>query len=211
MQLLTHTGYEPDDDDRADVAHVRALSGLALPPPYAAPISAGESVRVRKATVADVPAVCIVRRRSWQAAYRGLMPQPVIDSLDIGTMWSSWRASVDRPPSPSMQLFIGGRPGEVHSYVFVRPGDGSREAGQVAALYSDPTAWGTTAGWATFCAGVDHLKAEGFTDLSLWMLKGNDRAGRFYERAGWRPDGREQTTTTAVGSYVEVRYQLVES
>ena len=22
------------------------------------------------------------------------------------------------------------------------------------------------------------------------MLKGNERAGRFYERAGWRPDGR---------------------
>ena len=43
------------------------------------------------------------------------------------------------------------------------------------------------------------------------MLKGNDRAGRFYERAGWRPDGQQKTTSTAVGSYVEVRYRLVES
>ncbi len=211
MQLLTHTGYEPDDDDRADIARVAALSGLALPPPYAAPISAGERIRVRKATVADVPAVCIVRQRSWRVAYRGLMPQAVIDSLDLGTMWSSWRASVDRPASPSMQLFISGPPGEVHSYALVRRADGSHAAGEVAAMYSDPTAWGTTAGWAAFSTAVDHLKAEGFTELSLWMLKGNERAGRFYERAGWRPDGHEQTTTTAAGSYVEVRYRLVES
>ena len=110
-----------------------------------------------------------------------------------------------------MRLFVGGPPGEVHSYVFVRPVDGSREAGQVAAMYSDPTAWGTRAGWDVFTTGVDHLRAEGLTELSLWMLKGNERAGRFYERAGWWPDGEEQTTTTSAGSYVEVRYRPVES
>ena len=211
MQLLTHAGYEPEDDDRSDVAHIAACSGLALPPPYATPIPAAARIPVRKATVADVPAVCVVRQRSWRAAYRGLMPQPVIDSIDLGTMWSTWRASVERPPSPSMQLFVGGPPGAVHSYVFVRPADGRPHSGQVAAIYSDPTAWGTRAGWDVFSTGVEHLKAEGFSDLSLWMLKGNERAGRFYERAGWRPDGEEQTTTTAEGSYVEVRYRLVES
>jgi RimJ/RimL family protein N-acetyltransferase len=211
MQLLTHTGYEPDEDDYADVAHVAALSGLALPPPYAPPLDPGATVKVREATVEDVPAVCVVRRRSWRAAYAGLMPQPVIDSLDLGTMWSTWRASVARPPAPAMQLFIGGPPGEVHSYAFVRPADASRDAGQVAAVYSDPTAWGTQAGWAVFSRAVDHLHSHGFTDLSLWMLKGNERAGRFYERAGWRPDGEEETVTTTAGSYVEVRYRLVES
>ena len=126
-------------------------------------------------------------------------------------MWSTWHASVARPPSPSTQLFIAGPPGEVHSYAWVRPGDGSHDAGEVGAMYSDPTAWGTPAGWAAFSAAVDYLHREGFTDLSLWMLKGNERAGRFYDRAGWQPDGEEQTTTTAVGSYVEVRYRLVES
>jgi len=210
MQLLTHAGYEPDDDDRADIGYVAAVSGLALPPPYAAPLSPRATVGVRTATVADVPAVCIVRQRSWGVAYAGHMPQPIIDAIDLGTMWSTWRASVQRPP-PSTQLFIGGPPGEVHSYAWVRPGDGGRRTGQVGAIYSDPTAWGTPAGWAVFSAAVDHLHAEGFTDLSLWMLKGNERAGRFYERAGWELDGQEQTTETPVGSYVEVRYRLVES
>jgi lincosamide nucleotidyltransferase A/C/D/E len=211
MQVLTHAGYEPDDDDRADVGQVAALSGLAVPPPYAAPLVAGDPVPVREASVADVAAACTVRQRSWQAAYAGLMPQLVIDALDLGTMWSAWRASVHRPPSSSTRLFVGGPPGEVHSYAWARPTDGSREAGEVGAIYSDPTAWGTPAGWAVFSTAVDHLHAEGFRHLSLWMLKGNQRAGRFYERAGWLPDGREQTTDTAAGSYVEIRYRLVES
>jgi lincosamide nucleotidyltransferase A/C/D/E len=211
MQLLTHTGYEPDDDDSADVAHVAGVSGLALPPPYAPVLPEGSAVSAREATVADVPAVCIVRQRSWRAAYASLMPQPVIDAIDLGTMWSAWRAAVRRPPSRSTRLFVAGPPGEVHSYTFVRPADGSSEAGQVSAVYSDPTAWGTPSGWAAFSTGVEFLHAHGFTDLSLWMLKGNERAGRFYERAGWTADGEEQTTETASGSYVEVRYRLVQS
>jgi lincosamide nucleotidyltransferase A/C/D/E len=211
MQLLTHTGYEPDDDDRADIARVAALSGLAVPPPYAPRLGVGAIVPVREATVADVPAACTVRRRSWRVAYAGLMPQSVIDSLDLGTMWAAWRASVQRPAAPSMRLFIGGPLGEVHSYAWVRPVDGRVDAAEVAAMYSDPTAWGTPAGWAAFSAAVDHLHAHGFTELHLWMVKGNERAGRFYERAGWRPTGEERTVTTAAGSYVEVGYGLVES
>ena len=35
MQVLTHCGYEPDDDDRADMALVAQASGESLPPPYA--------------------------------------------------------------------------------------------------------------------------------------------------------------------------------
>jgi lincosamide nucleotidyltransferase A/C/D/E len=211
MQLLTHAGYEPDDDDRADMAVVAEVSGLTLPPPYAPPLSVDDDVVVRLGAVEDVPAVCAIRIRSWRAAYAGLMPQPVIDAIDIGTMWSTWCASVRHPPSPSTQLFVGGPPGEVHAYAWVRPDDESRTAAYVGAIYSDPSAWGTKAGWTVFSAAVAFLRGQGFDDLNLWMLKGNERAGRFYERAGWVPAGEEQTTQTSAGSYVEVRYRLVKS
>jgi RimJ/RimL family protein N-acetyltransferase len=211
MQILTHSGYEPDDDDRADVALVAAGSGRALPPPYADPLGPGQPVPVRTATVDDVAAACIVRLRSWRVAYAGLMPQPVIDALDLGTMWSTWRASVSVPASAAVRLFVAGPPGSVHAYTWVRPTDSSGQAAEVAAMYSDPTVWGSAAGWSAFATGVEFLRAHGYTELSLWMLKGNERAGRFYERAGWFPDGEEKAMSTAVGSYVEVRYRPVES
>ncbi|HEY2813436.1 MAG TPA: GNAT family N-acetyltransferase [Acidimicrobiales bacterium] len=216
MQVLTHGGYEPDNQDRADIALVAGLSGLAVPPPYAVllpRLSEGEPVVVRDATVNDVAAACVVRWRAWQAAYRGLMPQAVIDSLDLGIMWANWRGMVERPPSPAVRLFVVGGPSEVHAYTWVRPSENGAggPAGEVAAIYADPTAWGTGAGWAAFARGVGYLRGQGFSELVLWMLKGNDRAGRFYERAGWQADGTEKTTRTAVGTYVEVRYRFVES
>src|SRR6266498_2246427 len=36
---------------------------------------------------------------------------------------------------------------------------------------------------------VDDLRKAGDGYLTLWVLEGNTRARRFYERAGWRPDG----------------------
>jgi lincosamide nucleotidyltransferase A/C/D/E len=34
VQVLCHLGYEPDDDDRQDMARLHARFGVALPPPY---------------------------------------------------------------------------------------------------------------------------------------------------------------------------------
>ena len=194
MQLLTHSGYEPDDDDRADVALVAAASGRALPPPYADALAA----RPSRSPFALQPwttcaAACIVRMRSWRAAYAGLMPQPVIDALDLGTMWSTWRASVQRAR----------RPPRCDCSWPDRPARCMRTRGSVR-----PTAAAEQQRWRRCTAtrrcggprpvgprsrrGVGFLREQGYTELSLWMLKGNERAGRFYERAGWFPDGEEQ-------------------
>jgi ribosomal protein S18 acetylase RimI-like enzyme len=47
------------------------------------------------------------------------------------------------------------------------------------------------------------LKEAGFPDMRLWVLTGNTRARRFYERAGLAPDGVEQTWTPR-GSTLEL-------
>src|SRR5690348_655452 len=42
-----------------------------------------DDVVCRPATPADVPAIAGVRIRSWQAAYRGSVPQDYLDALDV--------------------------------------------------------------------------------------------------------------------------------
>ena len=41
------------------------------------------AVRVQRATLDDVPDVARIHVRSWQRAYRGQMPDSVLDSLDV--------------------------------------------------------------------------------------------------------------------------------
>lgn len=48
--------------------------------------------------------------------------------------------------------------------------------------------------------------ADGFPDLSLWVLKENAPARRFYERAGFAPDGAEEPFQVGGVLVPEVRY-----
>jgi GNAT superfamily N-acetyltransferase len=60
--------------------------------------------------------------------------------------------------------------------------------GEVWTLYVAPSHWGRGYGSALLRNAEDALAAGGRRDLALWVLDGNDRARRFYERAGWRDD-----------------------
>jgi hypothetical protein len=48
-------------------------------------------VRVRQAVVADAPGIAAVHVRSWQAGYRGLMPDELLDGLPAGDREDMWR------------------------------------------------------------------------------------------------------------------------
>ena len=106
MQLLTHAGYEPDDDDRADVAARRR--GLRARAATAVRATGAE----RRSRVACGRRPSTTSRRCASSAcdrgapaYAGLMPQQVIDALDIGTMWSTWRAAI-RPPGHAIDPIV---------------------------------------------------------------------------------------------------------
>ncbi|MER6578988.1 hypothetical protein [Nonomuraea sp. NPDC001023] len=62
-------------------------------------------MRIRKATPADAQAIAEIHVRSWQAAYRGLLPQDHLDGLDPAARRPGWERllaatgarSADRP------------------------------------------------------------------------------------------------------------------
>lgn len=56
---------------------------------------------------------------------------------------------------------------------------------------------------------VDSLRALGMRGAILWVLESNARARRFYERAGWRPDGGTKIESRGEIELHEVRYRAV--
>ena len=45
------------------------------------------------------------------------------------------------------------------------------------------------------------------TIATLWVLRGNARARRFYEHSGWQPDGAGRVEQRFNATLDEVRYQ----
>lgn len=56
-------------------------------------------------------------------------------------------------------------------------------------LYVRPEAWGTGVAARLHELAVDALRAHGVERARLWVLEGNVRARRFYERRRWYEDG----------------------
>jgi hypothetical protein len=52
---------------------------------------------------------------------------------------------------------------------------------------------------------VDWLQQSNFAAATLWVLSQNERALRFYDAAGWRPDGATKSESIGGFELQEVR------
>ncbi|MGW1836001.1 GNAT family N-acetyltransferase [Streptomyces sp. NPDC002067] len=78
---------------------------------------------------------------------------------------------------------------------------------ELFALYVTPELIGTGIGRALMAAALEHARQAGFGELCLWVVRGNTRAREFYARAGFAPDGTEQTDEVDGVPVPELRYR----
>jgi GNAT superfamily N-acetyltransferase len=152
------------------------------------------TVELREARRGDELAVAEVHVRSWQEAYRGLMPDEYLDALDPHDRAAVYTFELDDPAAPRTVLAVeASEDGEerILGFTTFHP---SRDEdlpafGEIAALYVDPDRYEGGVGRLLMAEARRRLHESGFADGFLWVLDGNDRAASFYEREGWRPDG----------------------
>jgi len=77
------------------------------------------------------------------------------------------------------------------------------------AIYVDVEQFGAGVGPALLRESVRRCADAGHRRMLLWVLKGNDRARRFYERAGFTADGAEEPFDVDGVAVPEVRYARV--
>ena len=78
---------------------------------------------------------------------------------------------------------------------------------KIAAIYVEPSAWGSGAGKSLIAAAIEHAREHRFVMLTLWVLATNERAKRFYVAAGFQPDGAEKTEERPGFTLHELRYR----
>lgn len=164
---------------------------------------------VRPATPHHAPAIALVHVRSWQAAYRGIVPDEILDGLSVERRAAAWREAIEKRDDES--VWVVERAGELVGFAATSPArddDLPARIGEVQAIYLDPAAWSSGLGRRLFATAVDDLRRRGFGDLVLWVLTRNARGRHFYEAAGWRPDGTSRVLDLGGTPIEEVRYAL---
>jgi ribosomal protein S18 acetylase RimI-like enzyme len=163
---------------------------------------------LRRATAADARAIGTVHVRSWQRTYRGLVADEVSDALDVDKRERFWQRALEGPRQITPLLAVVDD--RVVGFVSAGPcedEDASRSTGQVYAIYLIAECWDRGLGRDLLQEAEVDLRLAGYKEGSLWVLKTNERARRFYEAAGWRPDGSEKTETFGGANLLEIRYR----
>ncbi|MFI8489337.1 GNAT family N-acetyltransferase [Streptomyces rubrogriseus] len=169
-------------------------------------------VRVREMTLADCDRVSLIRVRGWQNAYRGLMPQPHLDAMDPIADAARRRDLFARAPEGVANLVAEDEGGEVVGWAChgpYRDGETRTADAELYALYVDTGRLGAGIGRTLLQESVRRCRAAGHARMLLWVLEGNTRARRFYERAGFGPDGAEEPFEVDGVPVPEVRYARV--
>jgi GNAT superfamily N-acetyltransferase len=168
-------------------------------------------MEIRRAVIEDAPQIGEVHVRSWQGAYRGLIPQDYLDGLDPAQRAEMWTRRLGRMDWDRGGCLVAADADGVHGFADFGPSRDDdadkRRVGEVTAIYLAPSAWGTGCGRELMTAALQHLAAAGYDEATLWVLDTNARARRFYEIAGFRADGAEQIDDRHTAVLRELRYR----
>jgi GNAT superfamily N-acetyltransferase len=167
-----------------------------------------ERLQIRPMTHADCDRVSEIRVLGWQFAYRGLMPQPFLDALSPTADAERRRARFAQGDGSVVNL-VASLGDEVVGWAAhgpYRDGEVRTEDAELYAIYLDPQHLGTGVGRALMQEALRQCAARGHDRVYLWVVRGNARARRFYERAGFRADGTEEPYEVEGVAVPEVRY-----
>ncbi|TXN61002.1 GNAT family N-acetyltransferase [Methylobacterium sp. WL18] len=143
---------------------------------------------IRRAREADLGSLSTVFDASWREAYRGLIPGVALERLIAGRDRAWWRSALRRG-RPIALVETGERVVGYAAYGRTRSRALGSEA-EIDELYLMPEYQGIGLGRRLFKAVRNDLADHGLTQLGVWSLEENDRAGAFYEGLGGRAGPR---------------------
>lgn len=154
-------------------------------------------------------AVAVVHVRSWQAAYRGLLPDAILDGLSVDGRAHMWRTQLTE--ASDTRIWVAEAADGIAGFVVAGPEDPRSDEGtaEVHAIYVAPERYREGIGTALLARAVEELQKAGFRQAVLWALAGNEAADRFYRVNGWQPDGATKVDEMVGLDLPQVRYRTV--
>jgi len=143
--------------------------------------------------------------RSWQAAYRDVLPADRLDAITVGQRVPLWERLL---ANEEQATFVAEDEGRVVAFVNVGRSRDADAGGELYAIYALPEAWGSGTAQEMMTSALGALREAGHAHAVLWVLEENPRARRFYEREGWTLDGERKVEQFLGVDVAEVRYSI---
>lgn len=156
---------------------------------------------IRGTTESDLGEVNALYVAAWKLGYKGLLPQDFLDGLGS----ERWCGKIDFLEDGSFVILDGQH---IAAHVHARPAaeENMNGWGEIHTMYALPQFWGKGCAGELFDYAVNWLHERGFDKIYLYVLRGNERAARFYRKHGFVPT--DDTLDCEIGGAVvtDIRY-----
>ena len=167
-------------------------------------------VTIRPASASDARGIARVHVRTWQAAYRGQLPDDLLEGLSVDQRARLWdRIFAQGKASGTEAVFVAEDPEpRVVGFASAGPnrGEEGEFEGELQTLYVLPAFQRRGLGRRLFLTICEALWALGRGSLIAWVLASHQQARGFYEALGGRlvgekrePWGGEEVREVAYG------------
>jgi GNAT superfamily N-acetyltransferase len=146
-------------------------------------LSTDSPVRVRPARPGDLMALAAVRRESWWAAYRALIPPAELMRLDDGRTARRMAAALGSATHRILLVEDDARGPVGYAWLGPHREGVGRHRGEILELYLHPEAQGRGLGRRLLVDGIWWLVDRGMHPVIVWVLAANP-ARHFYEACG---------------------------
>ena len=166
-------------------------------------------LRMRPARPSDARGIAEVHVAAWKSAYRGLLPDTVLEHLSVQEAEARWQ---ERLVEPWAELLVLTQDDGIVGYVGYGPTRDEaldpKKVGEVYVLYVGPSAWRKGHGSALLRKAMQGLREAGSTEVVVWVLHDNEQAIAFYQSAGFVADGARKVKERADGTQMVIaRYR----
>lgn len=166
-------------------------------------------VKIRKASLKDVKDISTIYALSWKSAYKGIVPQKYLDDLKLDFWVSAFEKWIGNNILTAQIIFENEIPVGCIAYGKSRD-DKFTDFGEIVSIYLLPDHFRKGYGELLLKSALNDMKANGYKNFYLWVLKENTNAQKFYEYNGFICNNDEYTCEIMNKELIDVRYILTD-
>lgn len=149
----------------------------------------------------DKLAISKIYEESWKHAYKNIIPQDYLDSIEEGR----WVAALDMCDWYTLVCVDNGKYIGTSSFYKSRF-EPYPDYGEIISIYLLPEYIGKGYGTELLETVISELKSQGYKEIFLWVLDDNLAAKKFYEKQGFLSTGNYIDDTIGGKELREVMY-----
>ena len=142
-------------------------------------------ISLRRPTLDDSVAIARVQALSWQATYRGMVPDEFLDTIDVDAWAKRHRGTMSKDPE-NFASYVAEEDGKIVGWALGGPNRDQRMiySAELFTIYLLPGYERRGIGRMLMNAMAKALMSFGFDSMVVWVLTDNNEAREFYEALG---------------------------